>query len=100
MAPNDWVDPAFAAIAFRLDGEALDRDGSETGSDDSFLVLMNGHTRPIGFRLPDPALGKAWKIVVDSREASRRGDVVRPPGAIDLDGGSLVAMVDVSRESP
>jgi len=100
MAVGDWVDPPSAAIAFRLDGEAIDHEGPATVSDDSFLFLMNGEGERVRFRLPEPALGLGWKVVVDSREPSRVGDVLRPPGAVDLDGGSLVAMVDVSRESP
>jgi len=100
MVHEDWVDPASAVIAFRLDGDAPDRDGSDAEGDDSFVVFMNGEEERVRFRLPEPALGKAWKVVVDSREPSRTGDVIRAPGAVDLDGGSLVAMVDVSRESP
>jgi glycogen operon protein len=100
MAVADWGDPSSAAIAFRLDGEALEHDGPETPSDDTFLVLMNGERDRVRFRLPDPALGVAWKVVVDSRDPPRVGDVLRPSAGVDLDGGSLVAMIDVSRESP
>jgi isoamylase len=100
MVALDWADPSSAAIAFRLDGEALEHDGPETHSDDSFLVLMNGEKDLVRFRLPDPALGAAWRVVVDSRERPRVGDILRPPDNADLDGGSLVALIDVSRESP
>ncbi len=100
MSDLDWADPPFAALAFRLDGEAVDHDGSELPSDDTFLLLMNGERDMVTFYLPERALGQAWRVVVDSRDAPSVGDVTTSPGSIDLDGGSFVAMIDVSRESP
>jgi len=100
MSDADWgADAQRAAIAFRLDGEAVDHDGSELPSDDTFLLLMNGEAKRVTFRLPERALGLAWRVVVDSREVPLVGDVITPPGSVDLDGGSLVALIDVSRES-
>jgi glycogen operon protein len=100
MAVADWVDPPHAAIAFRLDGEAIEPDGTEMASDDSFLLLMNGEGTRATFRLPEVALGRAWKVVVDTRDLPRMGEVLRTPGSVEMDAGSFVAMIDVSRESP
>jgi glycogen operon protein len=100
MSDSDWADPPFAAIAFRLDGEAIDQHGSELPSDDTFLLLMNGEGDTVTFYLPERAFGQAWRVVVDSRDAPSVGDVMTSPGSIDLVGGSFVAMIDVSRESP
>jgi hypothetical protein len=61
---------------------------------------MNGEGTRATFRLPEVALGRAWKVVVDTRDLPRMGEVLRTPGSVEMDAGSFVAMIDVSRESP
>jgi glycogen operon protein len=94
MLAVDWETPARAAIAWRLDGAAQEPGMAAGPNDDSFLVMMNGEGKPTGFVLPGPPLGKAWRVVVDTTEALRSGEVVRARGAIDLAAGGLMIMIE------
>jgi isoamylase len=94
MTAEDWAAPKQAAITFRLDGAV---DGTPPGAltrDDSLLVMMNGEREAVVFALPEPALGAAWTIAVDTRAASRVGDVRRAGGAVELEAGSLIVWIE------
>jgi isoamylase len=94
MTAKDWSEPEHAAIAFRLDGDAIDlRPGVEPLSDDSFLVLMNAESASLPFTAPSRELGEAWRIVLDTSEAPRVGQVLAALGVIDLPAGSVLVLV-------
>jgi hypothetical protein len=95
----DWDDPPLAALAFRLDGEAFETAPGETPSDSSFLLLMNGERSPTAFVVPPIALGDLWRIVVDTRERPRVGDLARPGQKIDVDAGGLVVLTSAQEPS-
>jgi isoamylase len=95
MGAEDWAAPELAAIAFRLDGAIEEMPPGAVPRDDSVLVMMNGEREPTSFVLPDAALGGAWKVVLDTREASRLGEVKMAGGALDLEAASLVVWVEV-----
>jgi isoamylase len=88
MTASDWSDPQRAALAFRLDGAGAGQ------SDDSFLVLLNGHREPTRFALPPAPLGVAWRIVVDTRAAPTVGEVLRAGASVELEAGSALVMVE------
>jgi glycogen operon protein len=92
MTPADWAEPQRALLAFRLDGDAVDTAefGREVVRDSSFVVLMNGERDAAVFVLPPAWLGQAWRIVVDTSETPRLGEVRRAGNAIDVAGRSLV----------
>jgi isoamylase len=96
MARSDWEDPARAALAVRLDGEALEGDGGEPLHDSSFLVLMNGERQETTFVLPSAVHGDSWRVVIDTRERSHVGDIELAGGNMVLDAGSLVVLTDAS----
>ena len=101
MTAKDWSAPEHAAIAFRLDGDATDTIPARSApNDDSFLVFMNGERAPVRFTAPPKALGNAWRVVVDTREPPRTGEVVGAGTSIELAPGSLVLLVEATRESP
>jgi isoamylase len=93
MTAKDWSEPEHAAIAFRLDGDAIDvRPGVEPVSDDSFLVLMNAESTSLPFTAPSRELGEAWRIVLDTSETPRVGQILAALGAIDLPAGSVLVL--------
>jgi isoamylase len=88
MTATDWSDPQRASIAFRLDGAGAGV------SDDSFMVLLNGHREPTRFTLPPRSLGEAWRTVVDTRAAPTLGEVLRAGASVDLEAGSALVAVE------
>jgi isoamylase len=101
MTDRDWSDPARAALAFRLDGGAVDIPGTPAPArDDSFLVMMNGEHAALTFTLPPPRMGESWRVVVDASEPPRLGEVRAAGGEIELPAGGLAVLVEVSPGSP
>ncbi|MBV9946294.1 MAG: glycogen debranching protein GlgX, partial [Myxococcales bacterium] len=98
MRAEDWAAPDTAAIAFRLDGDAIDdvRRG-EPVRDDSILVMMNAEKDPLPFLLPGPSLGAAWRLALDTREPPRVGDVAPALASVELDPGSLLVWIETGR---
>jgi glycogen operon protein len=95
MSAEDWSAPRRAAIAFRLDGDAIDvAPLSELQRDDSFLVLMNGEPGPVAFTLPGPALGEAWRVVIDTTEPPRPGVTAAAASSFEVAAGGLVLFVE------
>jgi glycogen operon protein len=92
MTRADWDDPKHAALAFRLDGDALSDGHGNALHDASFLVLMNGGRAPLTFVLPSAELGDAWRIAIDTRERPRIDGSVLAGHPIELDAGSLVVL--------
>jgi glycogen operon protein len=95
MQGADWTEPPRACLAFRLDGKAFESHRGDWASDDSFLVLMNGEAETVRFRLPESQLGEAWRIEIDTREPPHVGDRLRAGDTLDLEGGSLVTLIQV-----
>ena len=94
MAAEDWSEPAHAALAFRLDGEAVDGNPSSAPvHDDTFLVMMNGEQTTLAFKAPGRELGGSWRVVLDTCDAPRTGQAVAASAGIELDAGSLVVLV-------
>jgi glycogen operon protein len=93
MTARDWSEPEHAAIAFRLDGGAVDGTEVEGTVDDSYLVVMNGERAGVPLTLPPRELGEAWSVVLDTREPPRTGEVVAAGARIDVDGGTLMVLV-------
>jgi len=99
MQAADWAEPARASMSLRLDGDAVElaAAGRDAVRDSSFVVLMNGEREPETFVLPPAALGEAWRVVVDTREAPRIGEVARAGEPVAVAPTSLVVLVEVRR---
>jgi glycogen operon protein len=98
MTAADWAQPRYTAIAFRLDGDAVDSTPAHAPvRDDTFLVLMNGERAALLFTTPGRSLGEEWSVVVDTAESPRHGHTVGPNSAIELSAGSLVVLTEVRR---
>jgi isoamylase len=64
-----------------LNGDAItdrDRRGQRV-SDDSFLLLFNGHYEPVEWTLPQQ-WGEAWEPVLDTSDPAREPGDPRDPG--------------------
>ncbi len=69
MQPIDWEQGGWMrALGMLLKGDApeiRDAAGKHT-VDDDFPLLMNTHSEPLGFKLPDSVAGRDWKVGIDS----------------------------------
>lgn len=68
MTESDWHTGYARAVAVYLNGDAItepDARGQRV-RDDSFLLLLNAHSDPITFRLPDPSFGERWEVSLDT----------------------------------
>ncbi len=98
MTAPDWAEPPRAAIAFRLDGDAVETAcaGRDVVRDSSFVVLLNGERSPVTFTLQPAWLGEAWRILFDTGEgangARRAGQVVRAGNFVEVGAASLVVL--------
>jgi glycogen operon protein len=95
MVPSDWQKPESCAIALLLSGDALDwRDAAgEPVIDDSFLLLLNGSRRPIGFVLPSAEWGTRWALRIDTRRESMIHDVEHEAGTrLMLDQNTMMVL--------
>jgi len=85
MTGQDW-DSGAAAVGVYLNGDAItdrDRRGQRV-SDDSFLLLFNGHDEPTEWMLPGP-WGGPWELVLDTSDTASAAGAVR--GSAGLAGG-------------
>jgi glycogen operon protein len=74
MADEDWRNEQLRSLAVELSGEAID-EADERGrriEDDTLLLLLNAHHRPVSFTLPDHRSGIVWEQVLDTRESFGR----------------------------
>jgi glycogen operon protein len=80
MSDQDWNSGA-AAVGVFLNGEAItdrDRRGQRV-TDDSFLLLFNGHHEPVKWTLPQQ-WGQTWELVLDTCDTGNPAGAVRPAG--------------------
>ncbi len=73
MSDEDWNSGTGSVGAF-LNGEAItdrDRRGQRV-TDDSFLLLFNGHYEALDWTLPEQ-WGESWNLVVDTASPKREG---------------------------
>ena len=93
MVAKDWSEPEHAAIAFRLDGVAGEKTETHAVGCESFLVVMNGERAALPFTLPGRELGASWRVVLDTRDPPRTGQVVAACAGIEVDAGSVLVLV-------
>ena len=77
MTGQDWESGA-AAVGVYLNGDAItdrDRRGQRV-TDDSFLLLFNGHDEPTEWTLPEP-WGGPWELMLDTSDTTNAAGAVR-----------------------
>ncbi|HXF19021.1 MAG TPA: glycogen debranching protein GlgX, partial [Streptosporangiaceae bacterium] len=88
MTGQDW-DSGAATVGVYLNGDAItdrDRRGQRV-SDDSFLLLFNGHDEPVEWTLPEP-WGGPWELMLDTSDTTDAAGAVR--GAGSAGGGTTM----------
>jgi len=81
MTGQDW-DSGAATVGVYLNGDAItdrDRRGQRV-SDDSFLLLFNGHDEPVEWTLPEP-WGGPWELMLDTSDTTDAAGAVRGAGS-------------------
>ncbi len=84
------------ALGMVLKGDApeiRDSAGRHT-EDDDFVLLMNTHSEPLGFKLPESIVHRDWKVAIDS--ARPELPVAHEPvqgGQLQLAAHSFVVLV-------
>jgi isoamylase len=99
MGGDDWTNGYALAVCVFLNGSNMaevDYRG-ETVTDDSFLLLMNGHPEPIEFSLPDRSFGREWQVELDTSDdtvgtARAEPRLVRAEAAHRVIGHGLVLL--------
>ena len=75
MAEQEWHAGWVRCLGLRLSGKTLD-DVNGVGDpivDDTFLIMLNPHTEPIRFYLPNGGPGDAWEAWLDTACPDRDG---------------------------
>ena len=94
MSDDDWDDAASApAVGIFLNGDAItdrDRRGQRV-TDDSFLLLFNGHADAIDWTLPKQ-WGQWWELVTDTDDPGREGEVLENSETLQVAGRSVVVL--------
>src|SRR5690606_36764657 len=67
---DDWRRFDAHSVGVFLNGDAIgERDPrGRRLVDDSFLLLLNSHWEPVGFRLPPRAYGERWTALIDTAD--------------------------------
>jgi isoamylase len=94
MGDDDWDAGATQAVGIFLNGDAItdrDRRGQRV-TDDSFLLLFNGHGNPIDWMLPKQ-WGQWWELVTATAGTDRPADTVLESSAtLPVAGRSVVVL--------
>jgi glycogen operon protein len=78
-----------------LNGQAItepDQEGDPV-TDDSFLILFNGHHEPVEFRLPGAAIGEKWHVTVDTFQNGETGPELRAEDCVHLEPRSALVLI-------
>jgi glycogen operon protein len=93
MTAQDWSSPEHAALAFRLEGGALEAAHAGVSGCESYLVVMNGERAALKLTLPPRELGAAWTVALESSDPARTGQRVAASASIELAAGSVLVLV-------
>ena len=92
MSDHDW-DSGTGSVGVFLNGEAItDRDGrGQPVTDDSLLLLFNGHHEPIDWVLPKQ-WGQWWDLIVDTGAPDREGESLSCDQSLPVAARSVVVL--------
>jgi len=77
MSDQDWQAGFAKSLGVFLNGDAvsmLDEHGQRI-VDDSFYVMLNAHSEPVEFVLPESKWGEQWSVAIDTSELPDGMDV-------------------------
>jgi isoamylase len=95
MQDSDWHWDEARSVGVFLNGQAItepDQEG-DLVTDDSFLILFNGHHEPVEFRLPGTAIGEKWHVTVDTfRNGETRSDL-HAEDCVHMEARSILVLI-------
>jgi glycogen operon protein len=95
MQDSDWHWDEARSVGVFLNGQAItepDQEGDPV-TDDSFLILFNGHHEPVDFRLPGTAIGEKWHVTVDTfRNGETRSDL-HAEDSVHIEARSILVLI-------
>jgi isoamylase len=70
MTDAEWGEDWVRVIGLCLGGDALPEfdERGEQVTDDTFLILLNGHYEPVPFTLPSTLSAERWEVVLDTTD--------------------------------
>src|SRR5690606_24912437 len=95
MTDDDWRRSDAHSVGVFLNGDAIaERDPrGRRLVDGSFLLLLNSHWEPVGFRLPPKAYGERWTALIDTADPEGTPDESEYKAATGLTVGARSLMV-------
>lgn len=78
MNDETWRDAGLRSIGMLIDGRAQTTGIRERGSDNTVLILFNGHHEPINFVMPPTVEGDGWRLRLDTSSQLQADRVFRP----------------------
>ena len=81
MSPEDWRVGFAKSLGVYLNGRGIPDLGADGRriTDDTFYLLFNAHYEPLDFSMPEPAWGRMWQLVLDTRSGEIGRDGARYP---------------------
>jgi glycogen operon protein len=74
MTEEDWTNPQTRCLGLRLAGDAIEEVDIQGDwiTDDTLLILLNGHHEALPFTLPAHRPGVKWELLLDIRTPEGR----------------------------
>jgi glycogen operon protein len=95
MTDEQWDEGYAKSLAVYLNGSTVDLDRrGEPINDDSFLLLLNAHSEPVSFTVPDARFGDGWSKVLDTADdaVEAEGDELEPGASISVAEHSMMVL--------
>jgi isoamylase len=88
LREHDWTDPERRALAMLTSGH--DAEGRPDSALPSALLLLNGGDHEVSFRLPVAGAGRGFRVLADSADLTRPGQLVESPLLVAAHGVCLL----------
>ena len=95
MTDEQWDEGNAKSLAVYLNGSTVDLDRrGEPINDDSFLLMLNAHSEPVSFVVPDTRFGDGWTIALDTANDAIEADAdeLGPGAQISVAEHSMVVL--------
>jgi isoamylase len=95
MQDSDWDWEEARSVGVFLNGQAItepDQEGDPV-TDDSFLILFNGHHEPVEFRLPGTAIGEKWHVAVDTFQDGETRPDLHAEDSVHIEARSTLVLI-------
>jgi len=95
MSGDDWDTASVRSVAMFLNGNGIpdhDARGARV-TDDSFLVLFNGHSETLDFTVPEAEYAATWEVCLDTAApVSTDEKFIKALGEIQVEARSIVVL--------